>query len=194
MARPRNNPVAPEVTPGQARWVIQRLISERRLSPGEVQRYVNDMQREISDLERQLESLRQAHGGGTFSSGSSSSSAGSAGARRGRKPGRPPKAAAASQGMGGEQPARRRPGRPPRSASAGANAAPAGSEGSRGGRGAKRQRVAITPEQLASRQLQGRYLALIRQVPENRRAQYAKIAKEKGREAAIKELQDVVKK
>jgi hypothetical protein len=34
----------------------------------------------------------------------------------------------------------------------------------------------------------------VRQIPASRRAQYAKIAKEKGREAAIKEMQDAVKK
>jgi len=38
--------------------------------------------------------------------------------------------------------------------------------------------------------LQGRYLALVRQFPENRRAGFAKTAKEKGREAAIREMQD----
>ncbi|HKR63878.1 MAG TPA: hypothetical protein VJZ00_09110, partial [Thermoanaerobaculia bacterium] len=63
--------------------------------------------------------------------------------------------------------------------------------------GAKRGRKrgsAITPEQLASRQLQGRYLALVRQFPATKRAQFAKTAKEKGREAAIKEMQDSIKK
>jgi hypothetical protein len=206
VARPRNNPVAPELTPGQAKWVIQRMISERRLSPGEVQRYVGDMQREITDLERQLDMLRQAHGGSGSSSASSSSAAGSTGARRGRKPGRKPGrpsnaslAAAAQTSGGGEQPARKRRGRPPRSASA--NASPAGQQsggeqsGAKAGRGGKRrQRASITPEQLASRQLQGRYLALIRQIPANRRAQYTKMVKEKGRETAIRELQDALKK
>ena len=52
----------------------------------------------------------------------------------------------------------------------------------------KRASSALTPEQRASRQLQGRYLGLIRQIPASRRAQYAKIAKEKGREAAIREM------
>jgi hypothetical protein len=42
--------------------------------------------------------------------------------------------------------------------------------------------------------LQGRYLALVRQFPATRRAQYAKVAKEKGREAAIKDMQDSLKK
>lgn len=203
MARPRNNPTAPDVTPGQAKWVIQRLISERRLSPNEVQRYVGDMQREISDLERQLDMLRQAHGGSgsasrtSSSSASSSSNAGSTGARRGRKPGRKPGrpagSGASAQTAGGEQPARKRRGRPPRAASANAGGEQAAAAPKAGRGSKKRARAAITPEQLASRQLQGRYLALIRQIPAARRAPYAKLAKEKGREAAIKELQDAVK-
>jgi type II secretory pathway pseudopilin PulG len=61
-------------------------------------------------------------------------------------------------------------------------------------RGRRRRRAAISAEQLASRQLQGRYLALIRQIPATRRGLYAKIAKEKGREAAIAQMKDVVKK
>jgi len=213
VARPRNNPVAPDITPGQAKWVIQRLISERRVAAGEIQRYVSDMQREIGDLERQLASLREAHGGSSSYSSSasvssSSGTAGTTGARRGRKPGRKPgrpskasiAAAAAAQPAGGDQAVRKRRGRPPRSASAGASGpqssgSNAGTDsGARAGRGAKRTRSAITPEQLASRQLQGRYLALIRQIPANRRGPYAKIAKEKGREQAIRELQDAVKK
>jgi hypothetical protein len=52
----------------------------------------------------------------------------------------------------------------------------------------RRRRSRITPEQLASRQLQGRYLGLIRQIPASKRAQYQKIAKERGREAAINEM------
>ncbi|HUP45618.1 MAG TPA: hypothetical protein VM779_08915 [Thermoanaerobaculia bacterium] len=46
----------------------------------------------------------------------------------------------------------------------------------------------VTAEQRASRKIQGRYLGLIRQIPANRRPHFQKIAKEKGREAAIKEL------
>jgi hypothetical protein len=61
--------------------------------------------------------------------------------------------------------------------------------------GVKRRRrsVKLSSEQLASRQLQGRYLGLIRQIPASQRARYAKIVKDKGREAAIKELQSAVK-
>jgi hypothetical protein len=79
---------------------------------------------------------------------------------------------------------RRGPGRPPGS---GTSAQPAAAAG-------RRRKAALTPEQRASRQLQGRYLGLIRQIPATRRAQYAKIAKERGREAAIKEMQSVLNK
>lgn len=56
----------------------------------------------------------------------------------------------------------------------------------------RRRRAKITPEQLASRQLQGRYLGLIRQIPASRRAQYQKIAKDSGREAAINAMKSAV--
>ena len=61
------------------------------------------------------------------------------------------------------------------------------------GRKRRRRGRAITAEQSASRQLQGKYLSLIRQIPASRRAQYSRIAKEKGREAAIRELQAAIK-
>jgi len=56
------------------------------------------------------------------------------------------------------------------------------------------RRRAITAEQAASRKLQGKYLSLVRQIPATRRSQYAKIAKDRGREAAIREMQDTLKK
>ena len=140
------------------------MISDRRVSPGEIIRYVNEMQHEIDELERRLQSLRAAAGGGARGG----ATAGAAPRRRGRPPGsrNKPKAAA------------------PAAVAAG------------GGRGRKRgrRRSAITAEQLASRQLQGRYLGLIRQIPASKRGQYQKIAKEKGREAAIKEMQGTLGK
>lgn len=86
---------------------------------------------------------------------------------------------------------RRGPGRPPKAASDGADAS---AQPATRKRGRKRRNPALTPEQRASRQLQGRYLGLIRQIPATRRAQYAKIAKERGREAAIRDMQSVLKK
>lgn len=93
---------------------------------------------------------------------------------------------AAGAASSSSAPARRGPGRPPGS---GAKQA-AGSTGRR----RRRRSTSLTPEQRASRQLQGRYLGLIRQIPATRRAQYAKIAKERGREAAIKEMQGSLNK
>ena len=58
----------------------------------------------------------------------------------------------------------------------------------------RKRRKAISSEQLASRQLQGRYLALIRQIPATRRAQYSRMVKEQGREAAVKAMSDALKK
>jgi hypothetical protein len=194
--RPPRNQSAPQISHGQASYVLDRMVAERRVSPGEISRYLDEMQREINDLERRLESLRHAAGAGTGSGGGSSASSGQASgaapARRG--PGRPP-----GGGTG------RRPGRPAgggksgggASASTGAGAGAGASAGAGAGaaRTARRRgRTPITAEQLASRQLQGRYLGLIRQIPASRRGQYQRTAKERGREAAIKEMQSVLGK
>ena len=198
MPRPRKNTSSSPLSHGQASYVLDRLIRERRISSGDVSRYMDEMRREISDLEERLNRLRAAHGGPVSSgtgSGAASTGTGAgaaAPARRGRRPGRPGRPAGTGRG----------PGRPRKAASAPANAganaggaaaAGAGAKAGGAGRGRK-QRSAITPEQLASRQLQGRYLALVRQFPENKRAQYAKTAKDKGRESAIKEMQEALKK
>jgi hypothetical protein len=136
------------------------------------------MQREINDLERRLEQLRAATTGG------GAPAATGAGAPAQRRRGRPP----GSKNRGPGRPPGR-PGRPPGRPPAAATAAAAPSAGRR-----RRGRSAITPEQLASRQLQGRYLGLIRQIPASKRGQYQRIAKDKGREAAIREMQDTLKK
>ena len=185
MPRPPQSSNVPQLTPGQASYVLERLVSERRISPGEITRYVTDMHREISELESRLQSLRTAAAGGApprRGPGRPPTTGAFVGRRRrgpqsaagttGRRRGRPPKVAVAPF-AGGGQPA--------------AAAAPAR-------RGRPRRRGSISAEQLASRQLQGRYLALIRQIPAARRPQYAKVAKEQGRETAIAQMQSVVKK
>jgi O6-methylguanine-DNA--protein-cysteine methyltransferase len=144
LARPRKSASEQKLSPGQASYVLDRLIGDRRVTRTDVQRYVKDMQREIGDLERRLQSLKEAAGGVIRS---------------------------AIQAL---TPGKRR-GRPP-------------------GAGRKRRSSKITAEQLASRQLQGRYLGLIRQIPASKRGTYQKIAKEKGREAAIKEMMTTLKK
>lgn len=172
MPRPRSTPGSTPLSPGQAAYVLERLMSERRISPAEINRYVGDMTSEINELEQRLQRLREAQGGG----GAAASGGAASGARRG--PGRP------AAGRGG-----RRRGRPAAAQSeATAEAKPAAAGAKKGGRRG-RAKSSITPEQLASRQLQGRYLALVRQFPERKRAEYARIAKERGREVAIEEMQ-----
>jgi hypothetical protein len=180
--RPRLIVSAPPLSGGQASYVLDRLVADRRISPGEVNRYLSDMHREISDLESRLESLRAQAGAASFGTGSGAT----APARRGRPPGRPP-----GRGPGRPPGSGKRRGRPPgsgRKAAVLPMAMGGGPDVVPAGPVKRRRRARITPEQLASRQLQGRYLGLIRQIPASKRAQYQKIAKERGREAAINEM------
>jgi hypothetical protein len=157
---------------GQAAYVLERLIAERRISAAEVSRCIGDMHREISDLESRLQSLR-ANAGAAPSAPT--------GARRGRPPG---------SGRGpGRPPGSGRKAAPPAAAPAAAAAPSAAAAPAK-----RRRRTRITAEQLASRQLQGRYLGLIRQIPASRRAAFQKIAKDRGREAAINEMRMTLKK
>lgn len=192
-----------KITSGQAAYVLDRLISERRVTRTDVNRYVAEMGREISELERRLTALREAHGGTIAAVAAATVAAGAAAVAVARRRGRP--AGRRSGTSTGRPPGRppgsgRKAGRPSgsatsstaASASSGGDSASAGTTG-----GAKRGRkatTAITAGQLASRQLQGRYLALVRQFPETRRAQYARTAKEKGREAAIRDMQEALRK
>jgi len=172
------------------------LVAERRISPGEIYRYLSEINREISSLEERLNALRGAAGSGSY--GRPAAGGGAAPVRRRRrKPGRPrgsrnvPPAAAAAEPAAPSTTTGRRRGRPP--------GRPPGRPGRPPGRppgGGKKRRgsTVLTPEQLASRQLQGRYLGLIRQIPASRRGQYQKTAKERGREAAIREMQETLKK
>lgn len=202
MARPPRQ-YSGSLSPGQSSYVLERLIGERRVSANDIERYVREMKSEISTLEQRLQRLKDAAGSAAagavagLAAGAASVAAVAVG-RRGRKrgPGRPP-------GKPGRKPGRpagsgRGPGRPPKNAAASSGAAssgstattPAATPAKRGGKRGRKGGANITPEQLASRQLQGRYLALVRGFPEARRSYFAKVAKEKGREAAIKEMQD----
>jgi len=51
------------LSPGQAQYVVNRLIAERRVSADEVARYVGEIQRDIADIEARLARLREANGG-----------------------------------------------------------------------------------------------------------------------------------
>ena len=66
--------------------------------------------------------------------------------------------------------------------------------GRKAGRAVRRGVRKLSPQGLASRKIQGRYLGLIRQIPASQRGKYTKIAKEKSREAAIKEMQSALGK
>jgi hypothetical protein len=160
VARPRKSASTHVFSAGQAKYVLERLIGDRRISSADVKGYVADMQREIGELEHRLQSLKDAAGD----------------AIRGA--------------MDAIIPARRRRGRPSKAAAKQAVA----SAGAAVATKAKRAKAKITPEQLASRKLQGRYLGLIRQIPASRRAQYQKTAKERGREAAIRDMQTALNK
>ncbi|MHB0970483.1 MAG: hypothetical protein ACYC7A_18005 [Thermoanaerobaculia bacterium] len=48
----------PALTPGQASYVIERLVAERKISVADVQRCLDGMQSEIAALERQIAELR----------------------------------------------------------------------------------------------------------------------------------------
>ena len=54
--------VAIAVTPGQAQWIVERMIAERRISAADVRNCLANMGEEIAELERRLATLRQARG------------------------------------------------------------------------------------------------------------------------------------
>jgi O6-methylguanine-DNA--protein-cysteine methyltransferase len=178
------------LSPLQAQQVLQYLIHERRISQAEIGRY-----REIQQLEERLQSLR-AGGGGAVQATTQ---------RGGRKRRR-------SSSITGEQlasrqlqgrylalirqiPARKRAQYAKTAKERGREAAIRDMQSAVGsGKPRARRARRLTSEQRASRQLQGRYLGLVRQIPASQRSRYAKIAKERGREAAIKEMQGTLSK
>lgn len=139
------------ILPGQAKYVIDRLLAERRISPRDITGYMDDLGRDIREIEDRLARLHAARD-------------------ENEATGKP-----ATRG------ARQRPGvHPSRSA------APAAKR--------RKRRFTVTAKVLASRALQGRYLPLLNKFSGTKRAQYAKLAKEKGREAAIKEMEAALKR
>jgi hypothetical protein len=89
-----------EVTSGQAQWILERLLEDRRVSSQDVQRYVADMGREIQDIERRLASLREAAGSGSVASPAPRSTAPAAKTRK-RRRGRPKKGSGLPRGIAG---------------------------------------------------------------------------------------------
>lgn len=109
------------LTPGQALYVVDRLVRERKVSARDVTRMASEMEREIADLEQRLAMLRSD-----------------------RSPSR--------------------------------------------GRPARKSSGPVNPAVAASRRLQGEYMGLMRHITGRERARIKKIAAERGREAAVKEM------
>ncbi|MEA2238202.1 MAG: hypothetical protein QOC81_2926 [Thermoanaerobaculia bacterium] len=86
------------VTAGQAQWILERLLADRRISQHDVQRYVADIGREIQDLERRLASLREAAGNAPETSPPPRSATPKTGKR---KPGLPKKGSGHPRGIAG---------------------------------------------------------------------------------------------
>jgi hypothetical protein len=74
---------ATAVTPGQAKWIVERLIATKKISAADVRGIVADMNTEIADIERRLASLREAAGKDRTSSAPTSRAGLTS---RGRKP------------------------------------------------------------------------------------------------------------
>ena len=87
-----------DVTPGQAQWVVERLLAEHRISAKDVSQYLDNMQGEIRDIEQRLASLREAAGSGSVASPAPRSAPP---ARRTRKAGRRTKAVGHPRGIFG---------------------------------------------------------------------------------------------
>ncbi len=52
--------MAMDLTPGQAQWVVERLLAERRITSSEVRSILSGLSTEISDIELRLAALRGA--------------------------------------------------------------------------------------------------------------------------------------
>jgi len=55
-------PQSPGISPGQASYVLDRLLAERRISPSDVNACLADLAREIRDIEGRIATLRAVAG------------------------------------------------------------------------------------------------------------------------------------
>lgn len=58
-----------ELTPGQAKFVLERIVSDKKIKSREIDKYLREMDGEIQNLEERLSMLRGARGGAPASSG-----------------------------------------------------------------------------------------------------------------------------
>lgn len=134
-----------QLTPGQAKFVLERIVADKKIKSREIDKYLKEMDSEIENLEQRLSMLRGSRGSAPATSG------------KGRS-GRRSKAAAATSGS---------------------------EKGSKRKRGSRK---ATTPEAQKSRQLQGQYISLIKRFSGKERDRFKALAKEQGREEAVKQM------
>lgn len=187
------------LTGAQARYIVDRLVREGRLSDSDVARYLAMMAEEIHALERRLAMLRGVDKGSEFAAAGT----GEGSAPAPIAPGRPaddvrlyasdvPTRTYASTPSLPDAPSSTRAGLNPIAERGGV--APGESEDPpRAGNGRRRRRpMVLKPETLESRRQQGHYLNLIRQVPADTRELYKEMARELGRDVAIKAMQEAL--
>ena len=172
MARPRK---IPSLSPGQASYVLERLRQARQVTAAEIRGYVADMAGEIRDLEERLQRLRDAAGTAIAERGTSKVGNGSPAAPRNSKRGKP-----TSRAKGG---------RSIRISNAVRTSLSSPAAATQSAPKRRKRKFTVTPAVLASREIQGRYLPLLNKFKGKRKEQFAKLAKEEGREAAIKAME-----
>jgi hypothetical protein len=168
VARPRK-PV--NVTPGQATYVLEKLRKAGHVTAAQIKGYLADMGREIVHLELRLKHLRE--------STESAATRPREGARELPTPFPKPAAAHPSR--------RKRTAATPTRVPAASTVQETATDKVVAER--KKRKFTVTPKVLASREVQGRYLPLLNKFSGKRKAAFAKTAKEKGREAAIEDME-----
>jgi hypothetical protein len=94
------NEAAIDVTPGQAQWIVKRMVAERRIAAADVRSMLEGLGGEIADLERRLAALREARENAPVVPQAARSGSPSGNARK-RKGGRRTKAPGHPRGIAG---------------------------------------------------------------------------------------------
>lgn len=150
-----------KLTEAQAHYVVEKMLEDRTISQRDVDRYLKSMHSDIDDLERRLDRLREAAGSSAGSSSGKRKRRSGTGKKRGRKK----RATAKTSRAGGGKKSGKKSGKK---------------------KGKKRN---LSPEVRASRALQGRYISNLRSFSGRKKAEFQKIAREQGREEALRQMQ-----
>lgn len=148
-----------ELTAAQAQYVLGRVVADKKIRSRDIDKYLREMDREIESLEQKLTTLREIRTGSDDSTPARKSRS------RKRKRGARAKGSAKRAGKGTARKAKKA-----------------------AKKAKKKSRKATTPEAMKSRQLQGLYISLVKRFTGRDRDKYKKIAKEKGREEAVKQM------